>query len=108
MQREKRKREEEVNKILESYLPIRLEIKKLKAAQEECERELFRKEGELADARKKNHSLLNLDLMKGEIESKRKQLRQQGRDSTQSRKLSTKVFPKTLQKVKLKNPKNRS
>ena len=31
----------------------------------------------MADARKKNHSLLNLDLMKGEIESKRKQLRQQ-------------------------------
>ena len=75
-QREVRKREEEVTKILETYAPLRIEIKKLKVAVEESERELSRREGELAAARPKNDSSQKLDLMKGEIQSKRKQLRQ--------------------------------
>ena len=79
LQREKRRKEEEVSKILESYLPLRIEIKRLKAAQEELERELFRKEGELTEARKDADSSTSIDLMKATIESKRKQLQQQER-----------------------------
>ena len=78
MQREINKKEEEVANILESYLPLKIEIKRLKVAAEDCETELNEREGDLARARSENDPLQNLDLMKGQIESKRRHLQQQG------------------------------
>ena len=82
MQREINKKEEEATKILATYAPLMIEIKRLKKLQEESERELYRVEGDLAAARPKRDSLPNLDLTKGEIESKRKQLKQQNYTKT--------------------------
>ena len=82
IQREINKKEEEATKILATYAPLMIEIKRLKKLQEESERELYTVEGDLTAARAKKDSLPNLDLMKGEIESKRKQMKQQNYTKT--------------------------
>ena len=82
MQREMDRKEEEITKILASYAPLKLEIKKLKIAQENTELEFLRIEGDLTRARAKTDALPNLDLLKVDIERKRKLLESQQRTRT--------------------------